>query len=206
MLSRTAVQEHNNKDTEYWVFGYGSLIWKPPPVYEERTPGFIKGHVRRFWQHSTDHRGTVESPGRVVTLIPVEEWKLMEDYHDHKDGITWGVAYKINEKDVEKIKEYLDYREKCGYTIHYADVYQLGHDEPIVKNAVVYIATTKNESYIGPASLESMALQIHQSVGPSGPNNEYLFNLASALRELAPDAHDIILNVNAQYYVSRASD
>ncbi|CAG8754580.1 9179_t:CDS:2, partial [Dentiscutata erythropus] len=182
MSSLTAVQEHNNIDTEYWVFGYGSLIWKPPPVYEKR--GMYGGFG------NTDHRGTEENPGRVVTLIPFEEWKLMEDYHDHKDGITWGVAYKINENDVEAIKAYLDYREKCGYTIHYVDVYQLGNDEPIVKNAVVYIATTKNESYVGPASLDAIARQIFLSVGPSGPNKEYLFDLASALRELAPDAHD----------------
>ncbi|CAG8593761.1 16429_t:CDS:2, partial [Cetraspora pellucida] len=106
------------------------------------------------------------------------------------DDITWGVAYKISEKDIEDVKAYLDYREKCGYTIHYTDVYQIGHDEPIIKNAIVYIGTTENESYIGPASLDAIARQILQSVGPSGPNKEYLFKLASALRELAPDAHD----------------
>jgi hypothetical protein len=28
------------------------------------------------------------------------------------------------------------------------------------------------------------------SLGPSGPNSEYLLNLASALRTIAPNAHD----------------
>ncbi|CAG8552836.1 15352_t:CDS:2 [Acaulospora morrowiae] len=178
--------DKSNDIKEYWVFGYGSLIWKPPPVYEERISGFIKGYVRRFWQGSVDHRGTEENPGRVVTLIPIEEWKL----HDHEDGITWGVAYRIHEKDVEDIKKYLDYREKNGYTIHYLDVFQSGHDEPVVKNAIVYIATTENESYIGPAPLDVIAQQIFRSVGPSGPNKEYLLNLTSALRFVAPDAYD----------------
>lgn len=47
------------------IFGYGSLIFKPPP-FEGLTsePGYIKDHVRRFAQWSHDHRGTPERPGR----------------------------------------------------------------------------------------------------------------------------------------------
>ena len=56
----------------YWLFGYGSLIFKEPPHVVERVPGYVENSVRRFWQSSIDHRGTEEQPGRVVTLLTHE--------------------------------------------------------------------------------------------------------------------------------------
>ncbi|CAG8551657.1 11990_t:CDS:2 [Ambispora leptoticha] len=152
--------------------------------------GFIKGHVRRFWQKSTDHRGTVDKPGLVVTLIPHEEWKLLDDYHyNHEDDVTWGVAYKIPDKDVEDVKAELDFRES-GYICRLIDVFQNQSSEPVVKNAIVYIATKDNEEYVGPAPVESIAQQIFTSRGQSGPNIDYLINLAKALRIIAPESQD----------------
>ncbi|CAM0136160.1 hypothetical protein VKS41_005445 [Umbelopsis sp. WA50703] len=184
-------QDANNTEPGIWVFGYGSLIWKPPIAYEDRVVGYVKNYVRRFWQHSTDHRGTPEAPGRVVTLIPHEEWKTMNDYHEHKDDdVCWGVAFKIPGTDVETTKAYLDHREKNGYSVHTVDVYRVHETEPAVRNALVYIATTDNEAYVGNAPLDDIAKQIAESHGPSGDNAEYLMNLAQALREIAPESHD----------------
>ncbi|KAI8071359.1 cation transport regulator-like protein 2 [Gongronella butleri] len=175
---------------EIWVFGYGSLIWKPPIHYEKKVVGFIKHYVRRFWQSSHDHRGTPEKPGRVVTLLPYDEWKTTEDVHGH-DDVTWGVAFKIPSDNVEVTRAYLDHREKNGYTVHTVDIYESdGDKEPVVKDALVYIATTDNEAYVGPAPLNEIAQQIYETFGPSGWNAEYLLNLAIALREISPQAKD----------------
>jgi cation transport regulator ChaC len=53
-----------------WVFGYGSLVYRPGFEYARRVEGFIRGYRRVFHQGSTDHRGTPEFPGRTVTLAP----------------------------------------------------------------------------------------------------------------------------------------
>lgn len=98
---------------EYTVFGYGSLIWKPPPHVVRKTPGYLKHYVRRFAQSSSDHRGTPEFPGRVVTLIHADEWANFsdQDAFPHEDTV-WGVAYTIDPAHAQEVREYLDYREK----------------------------------------------------------------------------------------------
>ncbi|KAF9085816.1 Cation transport regulator-like protein 2 [Mortierella sp. GBA35] len=177
-----------------WLFGYGSLIWRPDLEFEDSKVGYIKGHVRRFWQSSTDHRGTEEAPGRVVTLIPYDEFSqrfINDDMHSSdQDDITWGVAYKIPESKVAETKAYLDHREKNGYETHFLNVFQPGTDIPVVEKAIVYIGSTDNSEFAGPAPLDRIAQQIYSSHGPSGANKDYLLNLAHALRIVAPTGTD----------------
>ncbi|KAL7751126.1 hypothetical protein RI367_003328 [Sorochytrium milnesiophthora] len=141
---------------------------------------------------SHDHRGVPGAPGRVVTLIPFSEWQTMQDDHRApEDCVTWGVAYRIADEDVEQVKAHLDYREKDGYSVHHVDVYpSLTASTPVVRNALCYIGTTHNESFLGYASESDLARQIATAVGPSGPNSEYLLRLAECMRQMAPHAVD----------------
>lgn len=156
-----------------WLFGYGSLLWRPDFPYEERTHGYLVGFTRRFWQGSTDHRGVPGAPGRVVTLVP------------ERAARCWGTAYRVAPSARAQVLARLDAREQGGYERHVTWV----HAEPQIE-ALVYIAGPENENYLGPASIEVIAEQIRVSRGPSGDNLEYVLRLAQALRDIgAYDPH-----------------
>ncbi|KAJ7214985.1 ChaC-like protein [Mycena pura] len=189
------------------VFGYGSLIYKPPPHVVAQddlqsapgslmlcaVSGFLKGYVRRFAQKSHDHRGTPQSPGRVVTLVHKEDWDLFSgsDPFPNED-IVWGVAYTIDPEFEADVRAYLDYREKDGYTMETMPIYNIvdGAETIIIPNAHCYVGRKDNPSFLGSEPLAALAHRIWVSVGPSGPNKEYLYNLADAVRHLSPNSVD----------------
>ncbi|MGO4476729.1 gamma-glutamylcyclotransferase [Massilia sp. 2TAF26] len=154
-----------------WLFGYGSLIFKADFPFLERRPAHIAGWTRRFWQGSHDHRGTETAPGRVVTLVP------------EAGALCHGMAYLVTPEEFA----HLDYREKNGYLRLATDIH---FEDGGSAEGLVYIATHENAAYLGPASEREIARQIAGARGPSGPNSEYLLELARALRELGkPDEH-----------------
>ncbi|KAF8870595.1 ChaC-like protein [Gymnopilus junonius] len=170
-------------DTPFIVFGYGSLIFKPPPQVIAQVPGFLKGYVRRFAQKSHDHRGTPENPGRVVTLIHKEEWDKFSgsDAFPH-DDIVWGIAYTIDPAYEAEVRDYLDYREKDGYTMETLDIY--GVDEQGAEKVII------QNCYVGRNDNPSFGHRIWKSVGPSGRNKDYLYKLAESVRDLSPSSYD----------------
>src|SRR3954464_3834173 len=54
---------------DLWVFGYGSLIWKPDFDYAERRPAKGLGWDRALKMWSRVNRGTPECPGLVFGLL-----------------------------------------------------------------------------------------------------------------------------------------
>ncbi|KAL3463068.1 ChaC-domain-containing protein [Aspergillus heterothallicus] len=192
---------------DLWVFGYGSLIWKPPPHYDQRVPGYIEGYVRRFWQASTDHRGTKERPGRVVTVIEREFWETLDDPHAPLEPAgtnrVWGAAYHIPSSHAEEVHDYLDVREIDGYSVHYTPFHPLSPalstPETAIESAsapitcMVYIGQPSNPQFLrDPARREpqDVADVISRGHGQSGKNTEYLYLLEKALEGIGLGSAD----------------
>ena len=188
-----------------WLFGYGSLIFRPAIPFVERRPARAPGWSRRFWQWSTDHRGEPWRPGRVVTLTPAA------------DDACWGMAYRLDEAEADAILADLDVRERGGYVRMEIEIELDGLAEeaapttpatagtgatarapgssataaaPRTVAGLTYQGWPGNRNYAGPASIAEIAAQVAAASGPSGANADYVRDLDAALRALGiEDAH-----------------
>jgi cation transport regulator ChaC len=154
-----------------WVFGYGSLIWRPGFAFEERCAAVASGFTRRLDQGSPDHRGTPERLGRVATLVRAAGERC------------GGAAYRLPDALAPAILAALDVREQGGYERVELPVALVG-GAPREVLAITWIASHDNPFHLGPASFVDMARQIDGATGPSGANREYVLALHVALSAL----------------------
>lgn len=159
---------------DVWIFGYGSLLWRPDLPFVERRVGHVRGWARRFWQGSPDHRGRPGAPGRVVTLV-------------RRPGARCdGIAYRVRGADAAGVLARLDRREQAGYERLVERMRSPVGDVDVV----AYVATPGNPNFLGPAPVDAIAAEIRVRSGPSGTNLDYALRLARALRDLgAVDEH-----------------
>lgn len=149
------------------IFAYGSLLFRPGFAYLERQRAVAHGYGRSFSQASPDHRGTPERPGRVVTLSA--------SVHDS----TVGALYFVPAPAIELLSE-LDHRERAGYARLTLSV----STDAETHQAVTWIAPPGNAYDAGHLAIPELALHMRQCVGPSGRNDDYVFQLERALAEL----------------------
>lgn len=159
-----------------WVFGYGSLVWKPGFQHGKTAIGYVEGLARRFWQGNETHRGMPGAPGRVATLV------------EEQGAVTHGIAMELKGNDA---LDYLNNREMTlGGYLQQISTFHPSSSTLAPFPVLVFVATPQSKHWLGPAPHRSIAKQVVGSSGPSGHNVEYVLKLAKWLRETFPSVWD----------------
>jgi glutathione-specific gamma-glutamylcyclotransferase len=170
--------EHAAEDL--WVFGYGSLIWRPGFEHLERVPARLIGAHRALCVFSHVHRGTPERPGLVLGL--------------DLGGACRGIAYRVAAKKRAETVAYLRAREQVTsvYRETVRSVTLL--DEPQRRvTALVYMIDRGHVQYAGRLDLATQLHLVRQGHGQSGPNREYVLSTVHALEGLGLYDRDLHL-------------
>jgi cation transport protein ChaC len=152
---------------EHWVFGYGSLMWRPGFPYVERAAATLHGRRRAFCIYSVHHRGAPERKGLVLGLAA--------------GGATRGTAYRVADADWPQTYAYLREREQPTETYVEAHVTVRRADGRRLQ-ALTFLSDKAHPQWAGVLSLERQAELISGAVGLSGRNVDYLADLVEHLR------------------------
>jgi len=105
------------------------------------------------------------------------------------------MGYEVSPEAWEEVLAGLDHRERGGYervsvSLHLMPDPNALETEGSTVEGLTYIATPENPNYVGFAPIDEIAMQASSAHGPSGPNAEYVAELARSLREMgATDSH-----------------
>jgi len=150
-----------------WVFGYGSLMWRPGFEYVSRVSAVLKGRRRAFCIYSVHHRGTPARPGLVLGLAD--------------GGSVRGVAYRISPRRWPDVLAYLREREQPTETYVEARVtVRLANGRKV--DATTFLSDKAHPQWAGVLDLETQARLIAGARGLSGDNIDYLRDLVAHLR------------------------
>jgi cation transport protein ChaC len=154
---------------EYWVFGYGSLIWRPGFPFVERCLARLNGSHRSLCVYSWVHRGTRESPGLVLGL--------------DRGGTCLGLGFRVAEGDWLEVLAYL--REREQVTAVYLERQRAIHlSDGRCVQALCFVVDRQHAQYAGVLTPDQQLEIIRHAEGQSGPNHEYVVNTATHLAEL----------------------
>jgi cation transport protein ChaC len=165
----TPTNDHPTEDL--WVFGYGSLMWRPGFDYLERLEARLIGAHRALCIYSFVHRGTPERPGLVLGL-------------DH-GGTCRGIAYRVAAAERSRTVAYLRAREQgtSVYLERVRAVWLKSEPERRVP-ALCYVVDRGHVQYAGRLTLEQQLHHVRQGHGQSGANRDYVIETVAALEQL----------------------
>jgi cation transport protein ChaC len=153
---------------DLWVFGYGSLMWRPGFAFIEQVPARLIGEHRALCVYSFDHRGTPEKPGLVLGL--------------DRGGACRGIAFRVAAERRGETIEYLRGREQT--TNVYREVMRSVWLESEARqrvSALAYVVDRGHVQYAGRLSLADQLRHVLQGHGRSGNNRDYVLETVKSI-------------------------
>jgi len=167
-MAALTLSKDDPSKTDLWVFGYGSLMWRPGFDFVERFPARLIGEHRALCVYSFDHRGTPERPGLVLGL--------------DRGGACRGVAFRVAANLREETIAYLRAREQTTHV--YREVMRsvwLDNDAQARVSALTYVVDRGHVQYAGRLPLADQLRHVLQGHGQSGANRDYVTATVKAI-------------------------
>lgn len=154
---------------DFWVFGYGSLIWRPGFAHVATERARLSGYRRALCVHSHVHRGTPERPGLVLGL--------------DRGGSCVGLAFRVPEALREEVMSYLRARELVTQ-VYRERVLPVRLATGASVPAICYVVDRLHPQYAGRLHPEAARARVAGAVGVSGRNEDYVINTVAHLEAL----------------------
>ncbi len=152
-----------------WLFGYGSLMWKPDFEYDDWQVARVQGYHRSFCLWQKRYRGNRLNPNLMLAL--------------DAGGSCYGIAYRVNAPNVEAKISTTWRRELVGNG--YRPRWLTAQTERGPIPAVAFVANRSNaERYTGRLPDQVVARYIAEACGEGGSGAEYLLETVLALDKL----------------------
>lgn len=162
---------------QFWIFGYGSLMWRPGFQYIACEPAVLRGYRRRLCVYSFVHRGTPEQPGLVLGL--------------DRGGSCTGMAFRIDPDAWHDTIAYLRAREQVTMVYREEQKNIRLTDSRRTEVATTYVVDRKHQQYAGHLPISELLTHVKKGEGQSGHCIEYVTNTVDHLRQMK--IHDATL-------------
>ena len=153
---------------DFWVFAYGSLMWRPGFAFLEARPALLRGYHRAFCVYSHIYRGTPARPGLVLGL--------------DRGGSCRGMAYRVHRAQGARVLDYLHDREMKTSVYHPRTLSVAVPGGRIRAHA--FVVNRTHPHYAGTLPLARVAELVLQGEGSMGRCRDYLARTVHHLREI----------------------
>lgn len=153
---------------QFWIFGYGSLMWRPGFDFLRSEPALIHGYHRSLCVYSFVHRGSPEDPGLVLGL--------------DRGGSCHGMAFQIAPERWEDTIAYLRAREQVTsvYVEKRKSMRLLATGS--TAQSTTYVVDRTHRQYAGVLDEDELVKHVMRGRGVSGHCLDYVMSTVDHLR------------------------